>query len=65
MSDFYRPKLAEEGINLIHYKRPQIFQTDGIAIAYRSSKVKLIDTAYVDLNDLSDVLNNYSFTTNN
>lgn len=45
-------------MQLIHYKRPRFFQNDGIAIAYRSEDVQLLDTEFVDLNDLTEVYNN-------
>ena len=52
-------------MHLIHYKRPRFFQDDGIAIAYRSEDVQLLDTEFVDLNDLSKVFDNKLFSQNN
>jgi hypothetical protein len=45
-------------MQLIHYKRPRFFQDDGIAIAYRSTEVRLIEIEYVDLNDLTKIYDN-------
>ena len=65
VKDFYRPRMEGFGMQLIHYKRPRFFQNDGIAIAYRSEDVRLLDTEYVDLNDLTNVYNNHVFSQNN
>ena len=35
VNDFYRPRLEGLGMELVHYKRPKFFKTDGIAVAYR------------------------------
>ena len=65
VADFYKPKLEELGMELIHFKRPQFWKSDGIAIAYHSEKVKLIDTEFVDLNELTKVYNNSTFKRDN
>ena len=65
VADFYKPRLEGLGIQLIHYKRPKFFKTDGIAIAYHPEQVRLIDTEFVDLNNLSKVYNNKTFARDN
>ena len=65
MADFYQPRLESLGMQLIHYKRPKFFKTDGIAIAYHPEEVRLIDTEFVDLNDLSKIYNNKTYSRDN
>ena len=52
-------------MQLIHYKRPRFFQDDGIAIAYRSEEVQLLDTEFVDLNDIHKMYQDKTFIQNN
>lgn len=52
-------------MHLIHYKRPRFFQDDGIAIAYRSEELQLLDTEFVDLNDIHKVYQDKTFIQNN
>ena len=52
-------------MHLVHYKRPRLWQKDGIAIAYRASDVRLIDTEFVDLNDLAKIYGDKTFKRNN
>ena len=53
VSDFYIPQFAKLGYELLHYKRPRFFQSDGIAIAYRKSTINLLEVEWVDLNNVA------------
>ena len=50
---------------MVHYKRPNFWQQDGIALAYRPSALRLLDTEFVDLNDLATVFNKSTYKRNN
>mmetsp|Transcript_934 Transcript_934/g.1446 ORF Transcript_934/g.1446 Transcript_934/m.1446 type:complete len:157 (-) Transcript_934:732-1202(-) len=65
VKDFYEPQLECLGMQLIHYKRPKFFKGDGIAIAYRSEQVRLLETEYVDLNDLASFYSNSTYKRDN
>ena len=65
MKDFYEPQLQAIGMDLIHYKRPKFFKGDGIAIAYRNEHVRLLDTEYIDLNDLAKFYSNTTYKRDN
>ena len=43
LSDYYQPEFEKLGFTLVHFKRPGFFMGDGIAIAYRTEAVNLLE----------------------
>ncbi len=55
VSDYYDGMFNALGYKLIHYGRPGILRGEGVAIAYKSSKLKVLETDQINMDDLSKI----------
>lgn len=55
VSDYYDGMLNALGYKLIHYGRPGLLRGEGVAIAYKTDKFRVLETDQVNMDDLSKV----------
>lgn len=55
VSDFYDGMLSALGYKLVHYGRPGLFRGEGVAIAFKIDKFKLLQTEQINMDDLGKI----------
>ena len=55
VNDFYGPRLRDLGYFMMHYGRPGYFRGEGIAVAFKFDKFRVLERDFINMDDLSKI----------